>query len=117
MFSIYKFCLSCIYWPQDQQAATSSKTIMSTVPNYLDGWEEDFRIPSQFFEGSMQILTSRSMSKSARKEIVQMTASKMLNFCKYPSEIQYHKVGKKIMNGLLHGKKDSSGSGYVSLYN
>ena len=92
-------------------------TIMSTVPNYLDGWEEDFRIPTQFSEATMQVLTSRSMSKSARKEIVQMTASKMLNYCKYPSEIQYHEVGKKIVNGLLHGKKDSSGSGYVSLYN
>ena len=57
------------------------------------------------------------MSKSARSEIVQMTASKMLNYCKYPTLQQYNEVGRKIVNDLLQGKKDTAGgSGYVSAH-
>ena len=74
-------------------------------------------MPTQFSEATMEVLTSGSMSKSARREIVQMTASKMLNYCKYPTSQQYNEVGRKIVNHLLQGKKDTSGSGYVSAHN
>ena len=103
-----------IFYIQPAAANSTQATIKSTVPDYLAGWEHDFSVPMQFSESTMKILTSEYMSKSARREIVQMTASKMLNYCKYPTLQQYNEVGRKIVNHLLHGKKDGSGSGHVS---
>lgn len=85
--------------------------VHSNVPNYAEGWEEDFVVPKQFSEKTMYVLQSGKITKSARSEIVQMTASKMLNCCKYPTSDQCEEIGKKIFQDIMHSKgKD----GYVS---
>ena len=89
-------------------------SITSNVPDYLEGWEENFTAPTQFSERTMGVLSSGLMSKSARAEITQATTAKMLNFCKYPTADQYNIVAKKIVTNLLNGKKDSTGTGFVS---
>ena len=61
-------------------------------------------VPKQFSEKTMYILQSGKMSKSGRSEIVQMTASKMLNSCKYPTSDQCDEIGKKIFQDIMHGK-------------
>lgn len=88
--------------------------VHSNVPEYAEGWEEDFIVPKQFSEKTMYVLQSGKMTKSARAEIVQMTASKMLNCCKYPTTQQCNEIGRKIFRDVLHGKDDTTGDGYVS---
>lgn len=74
-------------------------------------------VPKQFSEKTMYILQSGKMSKSGRSEIVQMTASKMLNFCKYPTSDQCDEIGKKIFQDIMHGKgKDGFVSSYKASY-
>ena len=68
----------------------------------------------QFSQSTMAVLASGQMTKSARTEIVQATASKMLNFCKYPTTPQHEVIRKKIVADILHGRKDTTESGYVS---
>ena len=60
----------------------------------------------------MERLSSGNITDFARTEIIQMTASKMLNHCKYPSTEQYTVVAWK--TDLLGGKGDTYGTGYVS---
>ena len=88
--------------------------ILSNVPDRAEGWEDDFKVPTQFSQSTMAVLASGQMTKSAKTEIVQVTASKMLNFCKYPKTPQHEVIGKKIVADILHGRKDTTGSGYVS---
>ena len=94
--------------------STVQTSIPSNVPDYLEGWEEDFTVPTQFSERTMGVLSSGVMSKSARAEIIQATSAKMLNFCKYPTAHQCNIIAKKISTHLLNGKKDSTGTGFVS---
>ena len=88
--------------------------ISSNVPNRAEGWEDDFKVPTQFSQSTMAVLASGQMTKSARTEIVQATPSKMLNFCKYPTTPQHEVIRKKIVANILHGRKDTTESGYVS---
>ena len=83
------------------------------MPDRAEGWEEDLKVPTQFSQSTMAVLASGQMTKSARTEIVQATVSKMLNFCKYPTP-QHTVIGKKIVADILHGRKDTTGSEYVS---
>ena len=62
----------------------------------------------------MERLSNGNVTDFARTEIIQMTASKMLNHCKYPSTEQYAVVARKIVTDLLSGKGDTYGTGYVS---
>ncbi|XP_065893396.1 uncharacterized protein [Dysidea avara] len=96
------------------QGPSVQASITSNVPDYLEGWEENFTAPTQFSERTMGVLSSGLMSKSARAEITQATTAKMLNFCKYPTADQYNIVAKKIVTNLLNGKKDSTGTGFGS---
>jgi len=109
-----KIVLYGSYFLKGLSGSSVQTSIPSNVPDYLEGWEEDFSVPTQFSERTMGVLSSGLMSKSARAEIVQATTAKMLNFCKYPTAQQYNIVAKKIVNSLLNGKKDSTGTGFVS---
>ena len=84
------------------------------MPDRAEGWEDDFKVPTQFSQSTMAVLASGQMTKSARAEITQATVSKMLNFCKYPTTNRHEVIGKKIVADILHGRKDSTGSGFVS---
>ena len=88
---------------------------MSTVPDLLNGWEDDFIVPTQFSEKTMAAISTGNLTSSARAEIVQMSAAKMLSYCKYPSSIQYETVASKIVAKVLKGKGDTFGSGHVSI--
>ena len=88
------------------------KTIIpSNVSDRAEGWEDDFKVPIQFSQSTIAVLASGQITKSAIAEIIQTTVSKMLNFCKYPTTSQPEVIGKKITADLLHGRKDSTGSG------
>ena len=50
---------------------------MSTVPDVLNGWEDDFIVPTQFSETTMAAISTGNLTSSARAEIVQMSAAKM----------------------------------------
>ena len=89
-------------------------SIPSNVPDRAEGWEDDFKVPTQFSQCTMAVLESGRMTKSAKAEIVQTTISKMLNFCKYPTTAQQDVIAKKITADIMHGRKDSTGSGFVS---
>lgn len=89
------------------------KPTILAVPDYADGWEDDFAVPTQYSERTMEKLSNRNVSDFARTEIIQMTASKMLNHCKYPSTDQYTVVARKIVTDLLGGKGDTNRTGYV----
>ena len=86
--------------------------IISTVPDRLGGWEETFEIPSQYSESSMLAISKGELTSSARREIVQSVASKMLNNCKYPTTDQV--VASRIVE-KIKGSRDSLGTGHVSL--
>ena len=88
--------------------------IPSNVPDRAEGWEDDFKVPTQFSQCTMAVLASGKMTKSAKAEIVQATVSKMLNYCKYPTTAQQEVIAKKITAVVMHGRKDSTGSGFVS---
>ena len=85
----------------------------SNVPDTLNGWEEEFVVPSQFSERTMTSISSGNTTSSARAEITQMTVAKMLSYCKYPSAIQYETVARNIVTAVLKGKGDRIGSGHV----
>ena len=89
-------------------------SIPSNVPDRAEGWEDNFKVPTQFSQSTMAVLASGKITKFARAEIIQTTVSKMLNFCKYLTTSQHEVIGKKITADLLHGRKDSTGSGSVS---
>lgn len=86
----------------------------SNVPISKEGWEDDFVIPTQFSQRTMTALATGTMTSSARAEIVQMTAGKMLNMCQYPTRDQYNVIARKIVKELLHGRGDTFGTGHVS---
>ena len=86
----------------------------SNVPDTLNGWEEEFVVPSQFSERTMGSISSGNITSSARAEIVQMTVAKMLSYCKYPTAVQYETVARNIVHTILKGKGDRLGSGHVS---
>ena len=86
----------------------------SNVPDTLNGWEEEFVVPSQFSERTMASISNGNITSSARNEIIQMTVAKMLSYCKYPTAIQYKTVARNIVATLLKGKGDKIGSGHVS---
>ena len=88
--------------------------IISTVPNRLGGWEETFEIPSQYSESSMLAISKVELTSSARREIVQSVASKMLNSCKYPTTDQIDVVASRIVE-KIKGSHDSLGTEHVSL--
>ena len=88
---------------------------VSNVPDSLNGWEDDFVVPSQFSEATMLAIGNENLTSTARAEIVQMTSAKMLSYCKYPTTLQYEVVASKIVSSLLKGKGDSIGNGYVSV--
>ena len=46
---------------------------MSNVPDTLNGWEDDFIIPTQFSEKTMAAISTGNVTSSARAEIVQMS--------------------------------------------
>ena len=85
-----------------------------SVPDHLVGWEDDFVVPTQFSNTTMCSLSSGKLSSSARREIVQQVAAKMLSYCKYPTSQQFETVASKIVKDLLKGKGDALGNGYVS---
>ena len=85
-----------------------------SVPDHLVGWEDDFVVPTQFSNATMCSLSSGKLSSSARREIVQQVAAKMLSYCKYPTSQQFETVASKIVKDLLKGKGDALGNGYVS---
>ena len=86
----------------------------SSVPDTLNGWEEEFVVPSQFSERTMASISSGNITTSARNEIIQMTAAKMLSYCKYPMALQYETIARNIVATILKGKGDRIGSGHVS---
>lgn len=86
--------------------------IISTVPDRLDGWEEAFDVPTQYSESSMLAISKGELTSSARREIVQSVASKMLNNCKYPTTDQIDVVASKIV-GKIKGSRDNLGTGHV----
>ena len=88
--------------------------IISTVPDRLGGWEETFEIPSQYSESSMLAISKGELTSSARREIVQSVASKMLNSCKYPTTDQIDVVASWIVE-KIKGSRDSLRTGHVSL--
>ena len=88
--------------------------IISTVPDRLGGWEETFAIPTQYSESSMLAISKGELTSSARREIVQSVASKMLNNCKYPTTDQIDVVASRIVE-KIKGSRDSLGTGHVSL--
>ena len=88
---------------------------ISNVPDSLNGWEDDFVVPSQFSEATMLAIGNENLTSEARAETVQMTSAKMLSYCKYPTTSQYEVVASKIVNSLLKGKGDSILNGYVSV--
>ena len=69
---------------------------------------------TQFSQCTMAVLASGKITKSAKAEIVQTTVSKMLNFCKYPTTAQQEVIAKKITADIMHGRRDSTASGFVS---
>ena len=85
--------------------------IISTVPDRLDGWEETFDVPTQYSESSMLAISKGELTSSARREIVQSVASKMLNNCKYPTTDQIDVVASKIVE--IKGSCDNLGTGHV----
>lgn len=86
--------------------------IISTVPDRLDGWEETFDVPTQYSESSMLAISKGELTSSARREIVQSVASKMLNNCKYPTTDQIDVVASKIVE-KIKGSRDYLGTGHV----
>lgn len=90
--------------------------MLSDVPDTLNGWEEEFTVPSQFSERTMASLSSGNITSSARAEIIQMTVAKMLSYCKYPTALQYETVARNIVATILKGKGDRIGSGHVSYF-
>ena len=90
--------------------------MLSDVPDTLNGWEEEFTVPSQFSERTMASLSSGNITSSARAEIIQMTVGKMLSYCKYPTALQYETVARNIVATILKGKGDRIGSGHVGYF-
>ena len=84
-----------------------------SVPDHLEGWEDDFVVPTQFSNATMCSLSSGKLSSSARREIVQQVAAKMLSYCKYPTSRQFETVASKFVKGMLKGKGDTLGNDYV----
>jgi len=91
------------------------KSILSNVPDALNSWEHNFVVPSQFSERTMVSIGSGNLTSSARSEIVQMTVAKILNYCKYPTAIQYETVASKIVLNLLKVNGGTFGNGHVSI--
>ena len=75
------------------QASASS---LSGVPNYAEGWENDFIIPSQYSEDTMAALRNKKIGDKHRHEIVQEICSRMINVCKYPTSKQRKIVATKL---------------------
>ena len=62
----------------------------------------------------MAMLASGKITKLAKAKIVQATILIMLNYCKYPTTSQQEVIAKKITAVIMHGRKDSMGSRFVS---
>lgn len=62
---------------------------------------------------TMVAISKKQLNSAARREIVQATAAKIMNVCKYPTMQQIKVVASKIV-GII-GVKDTFGVGYVSL--
>ena len=62
----------------------------------------------------MAMLASGKITKLAKAKIVQATVLIMLKYCKYPTTSQQEVIAKKITAVIMHGRKDSTGSGFVS---
>lgn len=87
--------------------------VVTQVPDHIDGWEDNFEIPVQFSTSTMAAITKKQLNSTARREIVQATASKIMNVCRYPTMQQVNVVASKIVGYI--GVKDTFGVGYVSL--
>jgi len=74
-----------------------SLQIVSTLPDQLEGWEDALQVPTQYAESSMLATSKAELTSSARREIVQSVASKMLNHCKYPTSDQIGVAASKIV--------------------
>ncbi len=107
------FSLSPMQKVDDRGGAVFDVQIISTVPDRLEGWEEVFEVPTQYSESSMLAISKGELTSSARREIVQSVASKMLNKCKYPTSEQIDVVASKIV-AKIKGSRDGLGTGHVS---
>lgn len=83
------------------------------VPDRLDGWEDSFEVPEQFSTSTMLALHNGQLNGSARREIVQAVASKIMNICRYPTTGQMNVVAAKIAHKL--NVQDTLGTGHASI--
>ena len=60
----------------------------------------------------MVAISKGELTSSARREIVQLVASKMLNNCKYPTTNQIDVVASNIVK-KIKDSRDSLGTGHV----
>ena len=62
------------------QAAAS---LLSDVPSYAEGWENDFIIPSQYSDDTMAALRNKRIGDKYRHEILRDSAGNMLAHYQY----------------------------------
>lgn len=86
----------------------------ASVPDRLDGWENDFAPIQQYSASTNMCISQGSLNSAARTEITQATASQIMNICRYPTTKQLQTVASKIMHQIKI--KDAVGIGYVSWY-
>ena len=89
-------------------------TQKSDVPDFADGWENDFIIPSQYSEDTMAALRSKRIGDKHRHEIVQEICSRMINFCKYPTTKQRNIVAAKLVQKFPQLRDARFTCGHVS---
>lgn len=82
--------------------------------NYNPKWHHTFQIPNRgSFSGCVQkAIDTGVVSARARREIVQMIRSLMLQHTKYPTSEQYNTVCEMLVAKFTN-LKDTIGSGYV----
>ena len=95
-------------------ASITQTSTLSDVPDYADGWENDFIIPSQYSENTMAALRSKRIGDKHRHEIVQEICSRMINFCKYPTSKQCNIVAAKLVQKFPQLRDTKFTCGHVS---
>ena len=88
-------------------------SLLSNVPDYAEGWENDFIIPQQYSEDTMTALRNKRIADKHRHEITQEICSRMINFCKYPTKKQRNIVAAKLVQKFPQLRDCSFTCGHV----
>ena len=80
-FFIFAFCMVFLYLSKHSTVEEDLKKCLTVAPGRLDGWEDDFQVPTQYSTMTMAAIQKKELNGPTRREIVQV-ASKIMNICK-----------------------------------